>query len=442
MASGHRRPPARPRRRHHAVDPRGAAHGRLRGRRPPPPSPARRSRARSPPASRDELTKSFDGAADVAQQYPQYSQSDHQRGQAVVHPRAGLGVCRRPDRGGRRRGPRLLQVPQGRRGEAASGRLRPAGRRRRPGDVHVRPARSERTAASSLVGTCTACRCANGSFTTPPRPLKARPRPTDPKGCQQAGGVRVSRSDVLVGRQPIFDAKREVQGYELVLRAGGPDGADGSGEPAVPSRRRRRSGDLLTSRVLFSSLQVGVDRFVGDKLMFCDVSEELLAGDIALLLPPERTVLEVPTRALVGADGALSRRRRRVPAARRRGLHARPRRVLVVRGRGRPARALLVRQGRPAPRRRRRRWPRPSSAAGDLDVRVLVQSVDTEGELGESEAAGRATCSRGTCCRRPSPSPGGSWTRASSPRRAWPRRCSSPTPASSRSRRWCVPTPP
>ncbi|HUO47370.1 MAG TPA: hypothetical protein VMU09_00920, partial [Acidimicrobiales bacterium] len=96
----------------------------------------------------------------------------------------------------------------------------------------------------------------------------------------------MSRSDVLVGRQPIFDAKRDVWGYELVLRGSDGPEAHGGADAAAAGAGANGSGDLLTSRVLFSSLQVGVDRFVGDKLMFCDVSEEVLAGDIALLLPP------------------------------------------------------------------------------------------------------------------------------------------------------------
>jgi len=102
----------------------------------------------------------------------------------------------------------------------------------------------------------------------------------------------VNGSEIVVGRQPIFDSGRDVLGYELVLRP--VDGSDhASGE-----------GDLLTSRVLFGSLQMGVDRFVGDKSMFCDVSEDLLDGDFTVLLPPERTVLEVPACTLGGVDPA------------------------------------------------------------------------------------------------------------------------------------------
>lgn len=111
----------------------------------------------------------------------------------------------------------------------------------------------------------------------------------------------MSRSDVLVGRQPIFGWDREVVGYELQFQT-----EDVSAETSGGDAAAGDGGDLLTSRVLLSSLHAGLDRFVGDKTMFCDVSEELLSGDLALLLRPERCVLEVPAGALVGAsDGAV-----------------------------------------------------------------------------------------------------------------------------------------
>ena len=67
----HRRPPARPRRRDHAVDLRRAPHGRVRvgrvGRRSPRPTRASRD------STQAQLTKSFAGAEAVAQQHPQYA---------------------------------------------------------------------------------------------------------------------------------------------------------------------------------------------------------------------------------------------------------------------------------------------------------------------------------------------------------------------------------
>ena len=196
----------------------------------------------------------------------------------------------------------------------------------------------------------------------------------------------MSRSDVLVGRQPIFDGRREVYGYELVLGAG--PGA-GPGAPAGAARdwaNGRREGDLLTTRLLFSSLHVGVDRFVGDKVMFCDVSEELLTGDLALLLPPERTVLEVPTAALHGPDaldGAADGCRRLVEEGYTLAIDefswfdgAEDVLGLFSFAKVDPRRDGVDAVGRVLERCR------------PFDVRVLVQSVDTEGDLGVSEALG------------------------------------------------------
>lgn len=129
----------------------------------------------------------------------------------------------------------------------------------------------------------------------------------------------MSGEGVLVGRQPVFDVARDVHGYELVL-------ADDLSEPSGPSWPpsgavapwERRAGlptsaergtastrkFLLTSAVVFGSLELGIDRFVGDKLMFCDVSEDILRGETSPLVPPERTVLEVPTGLVFGAKTA------------------------------------------------------------------------------------------------------------------------------------------
>lgn len=114
----------------------------------------------------------------------------------------------------------------------------------------------------------------------------------------------MTRSDVLVGRQPIFDGHRQVLGYELVLSSE-PDAeraGDGGPDPDVDPTSADRY--LLTSAVVFGSLEFGVDRFVGDKLLFCDASEDLLTGETTPLLPPERTVLEVPTGSVFGFDSA------------------------------------------------------------------------------------------------------------------------------------------
>lgn len=105
----------------------------------------------------------------------------------------------------------------------------------------------------------------------------------------------MTRADVLVGRQPVFDRRLQVLGYELVLDVAPDDGELDDGA----------AGEfLLTSAVVFGSLELGIDRFVGDKTMFCDAGTDLLLGSSSPLVPPERTVLEVPTGAVFGADTA------------------------------------------------------------------------------------------------------------------------------------------
>ena len=89
--------------------------------------------------------------------------------------------------------------------------------------------------------------------------------------------------DLVIGRQPIFDRERRVVGYELLFRE--------VETQAVP--RRALDGDLMTATVLYGSLGIGIDRVVGDKLVFCNADTGVLTGDIPMLLPPHRTVLEV-----------------------------------------------------------------------------------------------------------------------------------------------------
>ena len=110
---GHRRPPARPGRRHHAVDPRRAAHGRLRirvrvsDRRRSGREPGQRQRAE--PAR--EVVRRCGGRR---QAVPAVRAADHRRGEVVVPRRCRLGL-HRGHRGDRARGdPGVLQVPQAR----------------------------------------------------------------------------------------------------------------------------------------------------------------------------------------------------------------------------------------------------------------------------------------------------------------------------------------
>ncbi|MGH9103294.1 MAG: EAL and HDOD domain-containing protein [Acidimicrobiales bacterium] len=87
---------------------------------------------------------------------------------------------------------------------------------------------------------------------------------------------------VLVGRQPILDRELQVLGYELLFRGPGAD----------PLQR----GEEMTAQVLADSVSgVGFGSLVGEHLAFVNATRRFLTGEVALPLPPERTVLEVPS---------------------------------------------------------------------------------------------------------------------------------------------------
>lgn len=86
-------------------------------------------------------------------------------------------------------------------------------------------------------------------------------------------------SKFIVGRQPIFDNKLRVHGYELLFR-----------DPATP----RRNGDSMTADVLVrSGLDIGLGRLVGAKLAFVNATRSFLVGDQEVPFAPEQVVIEI-----------------------------------------------------------------------------------------------------------------------------------------------------
>lgn len=91
-------------------------------------------------------------------------------------------------------------------------------------------------------------------------------------------------TQVVVGRQPVFDVDLKVVGYELLFRDVASDNvADGGG----------RTGDEMTADVLYGALNIGLDRLVGDKTVFCNGDRGVLTGAVPIPLPPDRTIVEV-----------------------------------------------------------------------------------------------------------------------------------------------------
>src|ERR1700722_18186904 len=83
----------------------------------------------------------------------------------------------------------------------------------------------------------------------------------------------------MVGRQPIFDDKLDVFGYELLFRNGPKSDHD---------------GDTMTADVLVhAGLDLGLERLVGTKLAFVNATWSFLLGDQDIPLSPEQTVIEV-----------------------------------------------------------------------------------------------------------------------------------------------------
>lgn len=87
---------------------------------------------------------------------------------------------------------------------------------------------------------------------------------------------------VYIGRQPIFDRQLEVVGYELLYRSG-------NTQQAI-----FKDGNHATSVVISNAfLEIGLERLVGDKLAFINLTAAFLLGDYPIPLQYDRLVLEV-----------------------------------------------------------------------------------------------------------------------------------------------------
>lgn len=92
----------------------------------------------------------------------------------------------------------------------------------------------------------------------------------------------MSGRQVFVGRQPILDRNLGVLGYELLFRD----------DPSADSARAQ--GDRATSRVIVNTFaEFGLDRLVGDKLAFVNMTRPFLVGTLPLPFRAGEVVLEV-----------------------------------------------------------------------------------------------------------------------------------------------------
>jgi EAL and modified HD-GYP domain-containing signal transduction protein len=89
-------------------------------------------------------------------------------------------------------------------------------------------------------------------------------------------------SEVYVARQPIFDGQLELWGYELLFRR------------ANESVAVVGDHDAATSTVVINAFtEIGIDRLVGDRAAWLNVSRDFVVSKLPLTLPPRRIVLEL-----------------------------------------------------------------------------------------------------------------------------------------------------
>jgi len=113
--------------------------------------------------------------------------------------------------------------------------------------------------------------------------------------------MQVASPEIFVARQPIFDRRQEVYGYELLFRSG------------LDNAFHHDDLDQASFEMLHTSLLgFGLDVLLGDKVGFVNASREVLLQEFYLVLPRERSVIELvdsvePTPEVIVACQGLKR---------------------------------------------------------------------------------------------------------------------------------------
>ena len=88
--------------------------------------------------------------------------------------------------------------------------------------------------------------------------------------------------NAYVGRQAIFDRDRHVIGYELLYR------------DSMENRAKFSNANAASASTMVNAyLEIGLDQIAGNLPVWVNLPEVFLTGELPVLLPPERTVLEV-----------------------------------------------------------------------------------------------------------------------------------------------------
>jgi EAL and modified HD-GYP domain-containing signal transduction protein len=85
-----------------------------------------------------------------------------------------------------------------------------------------------------------------------------------------------------VGRQPIYDRTGDVIAYELLFR-----------DAAEATRATRRSADATGRVIVAAFTEFGLERLVGERACFINVTREFLIGELPVPFAPDQSVLEI-----------------------------------------------------------------------------------------------------------------------------------------------------
>ncbi len=103
-------------------------------------------------------------------------------------------------------------------------------------------------------------------------------------------------SDILIARQPIFDRRANITGYELLYRNGDNNRAEFS------------DSDTATSQVILNAFaEFGLEGIVGSQKAYINLTRNFILDHYPIPFSPEQVVLEVPENILVDDEliGAL-----------------------------------------------------------------------------------------------------------------------------------------
>ena len=89
--------------------------------------------------------------------------------------------------------------------------------------------------------------------------------------------------DSYIARQPIFDRRNKLFGYELLYRT----------EYGGPARSAVANSDATTGVILNSYIEIGLDRLVGEQRAFINAPSGFVFNNVRLPPPSENVVLEI-----------------------------------------------------------------------------------------------------------------------------------------------------